>query len=90
MAKIEDQVIVVDALREKSYHEQAYHNPDNNPDLYQMYKKRYSELYFGDKNESKSDWKTYNSYLKELISKNKQINSRLYTELPPSADKRNN
>lgn len=43
--KIEDQNIIVEALKQKSYHEQVYQSEEG--DLYQRYKKRYNEIYFG-------------------------------------------
>lgn len=80
--KIEDQNIIVEALKEKSYHEQVYQSEEG--DLYQRYKKRYNEIYFGggkEGEEGKEDeWKDYQKYLKILISKNKTYHSRVYTE----------
>lgn len=40
--KAEDQNIVIDALRQKSYHEQVNQNEDKPQDLYDVYRKRYT------------------------------------------------
>lgn len=82
LQKIEDQGIIIDALKEKSYHEEVYYSEEPGNSLYEAYRRRYNDIYFGDggSGEGQKDvWNDYNRYLKHLVSKNNSFNGKVYT-----------